>query len=505
MLALLSRDQVRALDRDAIERLGVPGVVLMENAGAQAARLLCEAFSGALSRVLIVGGPGQNGGDAWVIARHLRCRGYTPRCFLLGERERVKGDARVNLDALAALGQSVEPLISVDELESALRSTSLVIDGLFGTGLDRALSGLPRAVVEAINAAGLPVVALDLPSGVDADTGQVLGVAIQAALTVTFAARKPGLLLYPGAGLAGSLHCVSIGVPLAPGPDSGVIEASDVAGWLPPRAPDSHKGTNGHVLVIAGSPGKTGAALLSASAALRTGAGLVTLASEREARQALDYKVVELMTAELGGVEPLADALALAQGKAACVVGPGLGLDEATQEFVRALSLALALPTVLDADALSAWAGGVSGLQQARGPRVLTPHPGEASRLLGVSTQALQADRVGAARALARSSGHVVVLKGARTVVAAANGAVRICTSGTPAMGSAGTGDVLAGVIGALCAQLPPFDAAACGVELHARAGQLAAIGDRGLVASDLLPALPRALVALRAELAQMA
>jgi NAD(P)H-hydrate epimerase len=380
----------------------------------------------------------------------------------------------------------------------ALRTASLVVDGLFGTGLDRPLTGLSLALVEAINAAGVPVVALDLPSGVDADTGQVLGAAIQAALTLTFAAHKPGLLLYPGAGLAGVLRCVSIGVPL-PAVGSGVIEARDVVRWLPLRAADSHKGSNGHVLVIAGSPGKTGAALLSASAALRSGAGLVTLASDREARQALDHKVVELMTAELDATDRLGSALALAQGKAACVVGPGLGLDDATQAFARALALALPLPAVLDADALSAWAGSVEGLRSAAAARVLTPHPGEASRLLGVSTQALQADRVGAARALSCRSGQVVVLKGARTVIAEASGAVRICTSGTPAMGSAGTGDVLAGVIGALCAQLAPFDAAACGVELHALAGELAAVGDRGLIASDLLPALPRALAACRA------
>lgn len=493
MRPLLSRAEVRALDRDAIERLGVPGVVLMENAGAQAARLIRETFPERLERVLILGGPGQNGGDAWVIARHLRCAGFLPRCLLLGDRKRVQGDAQINLAALLALGQQVESLIRVEQLVPLLGDTSLVVDGLFGTGLDRPLSDLSRQVVEALFACKVPLVALDLPSGVDADTGQVLGAAPKAALTVTFAALKPGLLQHPGAELAGDVRCVSIGVPIATGAN-GVIEASDVARWLPRRAPDAHKGTNGHVLVIAGSPGKTGAALLSASAALRMGAGLVTLASTPEAQRALDQKVVELMTATLSDSDRLGSALELAQGKAAAVVGPGLGLDAATQQFARNLALALPIPAVLDADALSAWAEQLPGLGAARAPRVLTPHPGEAARLLGVSTAAIQRDRVGAARELAQTSTQVVVLKGARSVIAAPDGSVRICVSGTPAMGTAGTGDVLAGVIGALCAQLAPFDAAACGVELHARAGEHAAWSDRGLVASDLLGALAHAL-----------
>ncbi|HEX6242750.1 MAG TPA: NAD(P)H-hydrate dehydratase, partial [Polyangiales bacterium] len=506
---LLSREQVRALDRDAIEQLGVPGLVLMENAGGEAARVVRQAFPTRLARVLIVGGPGQNGGDAWVIARHLLCAGLAPRCFLLGARERVKGDAAVNLAALEALGHAVEPLTRAEPLALALRDASLVVDGLFGTGLDRPLAGLAAEAVASINEARLPVVALDLPSGVDADTGQPLGSAIRAALTVTFAALKPGLVLHPGADLAGRLHCASIGVPArVPDvkrgdqtfPHAGVIEAADVARWLPPRAADAHKGSNGHVLVVAGSQGKTGAAILAGNAALRAGAGLVTLASDSETRSAFDHRVLELMTAEIDANDRRASVLASAQGKAACVMGPGLGLDAATQELVRHLSLALPIPCVLDADALTAWSGRAGELSQAAAPRVLTPHPGEASRLLGVSTGEVQADRLGAARRLAQMSDQIAVLKGARTVVAHPSGAVRVCTSGTPAMGTAGTGDVLAGVIGALCAHLSAFDAAACGVELHARAGEIVAKSDRGLIASELWPALAQALEACRAQ-----
>jgi hydroxyethylthiazole kinase-like uncharacterized protein yjeF len=309
--------------------------------------------------------------------------------------------------------------------------------------------------------------------------------------------------------LAGTLHCASIGVPArAPEvtqgdqtyPHAGLIEAADVARWLPPRAPDAHKGSNGHVLVVAGSQGKTGAAILAGTASLRAGAGLVTLASDRETRSAFDHKVLELMTAEIDAHDRLASVLASAQGKATCVLGPGLGLDEPTQELMRQLSLLLPIPCVLDADALTAWTARAGELVSARAPRILTPHPGEASRLLGVSTAAVQAVRLHAARRLAQFTGQIAVLKGARTVVAHPTGAIRVCTSGTPAMGTAGTGDVLAGVIGALCAHLSPFDAAACGVELHARAGEIVAKSDRGLIASELWAALAPALEACRAS-----
>ena len=494
MIPLLSRSEVRALDAAAVASLGLPSVVLMENAGAQATALLCERFASALAHVLIVGGVGQNGGDAWVVARHLRVRGFAPQCVLVGARSKVSGDALINLSALEALAGPVAELGHESELSSALAEATLIVDGLFGTGLDRALTGLFERVVLAINAAEKPVVALDLPSGLNADTGQVLGAAVRASMTLTFAAHKPGLHQHPGAALAGEVQCVSIGVPVAHDGRAGLMEAADVAARLPLRAPDAHKGTNGHVLVIAGSPGKTGAALLSASAALRMGAGLVTLASDPETRRALDHKVVEIMTAELGSSDRLAAARKLAHGKAACVIGPGLGLDAETQELVRALAIELPLPCVLDADALTALAPQLATLRRAAGPRVLTPHPGEAARLLGCSTAEVQAERISAARSLANQSGQVVVLKGARTVIAAPSGALRIASEGTPALGSAGTGDVLAGVTGALLAQLAPFDAAACAVELHARAGAIAARSDRGLIASDLLPALASAL-----------
>jgi len=498
VIPLLRRAAVRLLDQDAIERIGLPGLLLMENAGRGAFERICTRFPDALGRVLIVGGPGQNGGDGWVVARLLCAAGHAPRAVLLADPERVRGDAAVNFGALAKLGVQVRAIAGDDlaALEAELAAASLVVDALFGTGLDRPLTGVHAAAVARINACTAPVVALDLPSGVDADSGAVLGAAVDADLTVTFAAHKRGLHQHPGAALAGELSCASIGVPAPSSADAGLLEASDVARWIPARALDGHKGTSGAVLVVAGSPGRTGAALLSGLGALRGGAGLVTLAARGAARAALDAKVIELMTEELPeqAEAALERALALAEGKHAAVIGPGLGLDEQGRTLARQLALALPLPTVLDADALTALGTDLGVLRSASAPRVLTPHPGEAARMLGSSSAVVQADRYTAAQRLAEQSGQVVVLKGARTIIAAPNGELRVSPSGTPAMAVAGTGDVLSGAIASLLCALPPFEAAAAGVYLHGLAGELAARSDRGLLASELAAQLPAAL-----------
>jgi NAD(P)H-hydrate epimerase len=326
----------------------------------------------------------------------------------------------------------------------------------------------------------------------------VLGSAVRAQRTVTFAAHKRGLHQYPGAALAGEVTCVSIGVPAGYDADAGLLEASDIARWVAPRAPDAHKGSAGHVLVVAGSPGHTGAALLSGLGALHGGAGLVTLAARASARAALDSKVIELMTAELSDVpaRAVAAGLELARGKRAAVVGPGLGLDAYGRELSLGLAQSLEGPAVLDADALTAIGSELAALRSARAPRVLTPHPGEAARLLGTDSDDVQADRFASAQRIAERSGAIVVLKGARTIIAEPGGSMRVCPRGTPAMAVAGTGDVLSGVIGAMLAQpeLDAFDAASVAVYLHALAGELAARGDRGMLASQLAAALPAAL-----------
>lgn len=478
----------------------------MENAGVGATKAIVEHFSGDVRQVAIIGGPGQNGGDGWVVARHLLIAGFIPQLFLVGSGDKVSGDARVNLEAVRKLGLPVpcSALGGLEGLDKALNGASLIVDGLFGTGLDRPIQGEYAEVIARINSCRSPRVALDLPSGVDANTGQVLGTAVRAHLTVTFAVHKRGLYQHPGAELAGEIVQVPIGIP-KPAADAQftLIELSDVAEWVKRRSPNSHKGNAGDLLIVAGSPGRTGAALLSGLGALRGGAGLVTIAARGNAREALDAKVIELMTAPLSldsGEAGYRAALHYAAGKAAAVIGPGLGLDIGGKELARTLAIELPIPAVLDADALTSIGTDLSMLKKAAAARILTPHPGEAARLLGTTSADIQADRYQAAARIAEQSGCVTVLKGAGSVIADPSGKLRVCRYGTPALGVAGTGDVLSGVIGSLLATLAPFDAAAAGVVLHALAGEMSARSDRGLLAREVADALPAALEKCRLQ-----
>lgn len=508
MRPLLDRAESRAEDKRAIDA-GVPGIVLMENAARGATDILIARFAMHLARPLIVGGEGQNGGDAWALARHLKARGFAPRALLVGSIERVQGDARLALNALHAVGVKVEIAGDAAAVKEALRDATCVVDGLFGTGLTRPLEGLALETVQAINTRALPTLALDLPSGVCASTGQLMGDAVRATITVTFHAEKLGLAQFPGAEVAGEVLLADIGVPP---PQHATVWLRDAA-WLKwsftARAPDAHKGTGGHVFVVGGSPGKTGAALLSARGALRGGAGLVTIAARGGTRAALDAKVTEIMTSEIpealeAGVRAV---LELASRASAFVIGPGLGTDDATQTFVRRIALELPVPAVLDADALAPFAGSnLSLLQRAKARRVLTPHPAEAARLLGIDTEDIQRDRYTAAAELASRSGQIVVLKGARTIIATAEMAqprgtnaranTYVCGEGTPALGVAGTGDVLAGAIAAALSSKDMIvktwtDRVCEAVVAHALAGVHASQGrDRGLLASEVADAL---------------
>lgn len=500
MLPLLTRAAARDADRHAIEALGVPGVVLMENAGRGAFEVMVREHPALLERVLLVGGPGQNGGDAWVMARHLARVGRSPVALLVvpgGDLGQLAGDARLNWDVLGPLGVATRLIApeQLAELQELLLSASLVVDGVFGTGLTRAVGGAWAGVIAAMNAAAAPKLALDLPSGVDADTGAVLGVAIHATTTVTFGAHKRGLAQRPGRTHAGRVWVADIGVPVGRDAADALLEPQDLRTLVPRRAQDAHKGSAGHVAVVGGDAGKTGAAFLAGLGALRGGAGLVTLVAPEGGRAVLEHKAVEMMTAALPAAHDLDAMRVLLADKRALVVGPGLGFSPAARALVTELLPTLRGPGVLDADALSLLSevgGGLAGLRASAGARVLTPHPGEAARLLGVDTAAVQAGRYAAVTELAAQSGQVVVLKGEGTLVAEAGRGLRVCPHGTPAMGTGGTGDVLAGLIGALLgAGLPPFDAACAGVLLHALAGERAARGDRGLLASELAHAIP--------------
>jgi NAD(P)H-hydrate epimerase len=398
-----------------------------------------------------------------------------------------------------------------DRTRTLLESSDLIVDALLGTGLSAPATGPYRTTIEAINDAGRPVIAVDLPSGIHADTGAVLGTAVRAALTITFGLPKLGL--YVGAGIdhAGEVHVADIGIPprYVDAVESRItlLTMDSVRRLLPKRIPSAHKGTYGHVGLIAGSVGKTGAAALAAAGALRAGAGLVTVATAASQPPIVAGLVVEAMTAPLAEGAPgfigqgAWDVVTeLVASRDAVAVGPGVGLDAETQELVRRLVVEGRVPTVIDADGLTALAGHLDILRSAPAPRCLTPHPGEMARLLGASVAEVQRDRIAVARDFATSYRAHVVLKGAVSVIAAPDGTVLLNPTGNPGMASGGTGDVLTGVVGALLARgLAPSDALASAVYLHGLAGDIAAarVGEESLIARDVVAALPEAFLRL--------
>jgi len=521
-------DEMGRIDRDAISRLGIPGRVLMETAGRQVAQAVRLRFP-ATRRPLILCGGGNNGGDGYVVARLLRDADdrVEPVVMTLGDAERHSEEARANLGLLAQAEVEVVRLRDLKPLEHALARCDLVIDAVFGTGVSRAVEGLAAAALGAVAAADVPVVAVDLPSGLSSETGSALGPEPRADLIVTLGLPKLGLAARAD---LPEILVADIGLPWTSVERAGVrqfvLTDRAAARRLPERVAAGHKGTFGHVLVVAGSPGKTGAAVLAARGALRSGAGLVTVAAPESLNAIFEAKLTEAMTLPLasapadpapdpavdpaidptvdptvdpdgtlgaGAVPLLVDA---ARSRDSLVLGPGLGTAPGTVEAVAALLSAYEGAAVVDADGLNAFAGRADGLR-GPGPRVLTPHPGEAARLLETSVGEVQADRVAAARRLAERSGAVVVLKGARTVVSDAAGqCVWLNPTGGPGLASGGTGDVLAGVIGALLAQgSAPLDAAVAGVYLHGRAGdQGGRVGGLASEVAERIPAVWQAL-----------
>lgn len=489
---------MQALDRHAIEELGIAQAALMELAGRAVADGVSSLVENPDDAVLCLAGTGNNGGDAIVAARHLRERGHPVTIVLVGDRERLSEGCRHQAEVASRCGLEVlneEGSDAADRIADLLPAHAVVVDGLFGTGLDRPIEGWRRTVVERVEVEARRVVAVDIPSGVDADTGAVLGAAVRADLTVCFQYPKVGHASFPGRDLAGELRVVDIGIP-----SLHLEKVGPVAVWtrdealrdaLPPRGPDSHKGSFGRLLVLAGQPDAPGSALLAARAGMRAGAGLVTIGSDDATIARIAPALLELMGRSLGAgrIDPtrLGEAL---PGTSALVVGPSLAPDKATLGLLEAL-LPLRAPIVLDAGALGALALRSDLTRGRQGPTIITPHPGEAARLLGLDTAVpVQADRLAAARRLAERTGAITVLKGAATVVAEPGGAVALSSRGSPGLATAGTGDVLAGIIGGLLAQgVEPGLAARAGVELHGWAGERAsaALGERAVLASDVV------------------
>jgi hydroxyethylthiazole kinase-like uncharacterized protein yjeF len=506
-----SAAEMQALDRLAIETYGIPGVVLMENAGAQVVRLLWQEYPhlGTL-RVAVFCGRGNNGGDGFVIARYLHNAGVAVTVFIIGTPDGIQGDARQHLEIMRRSGVNPQ-IIDTGEVAEALRSQlggfDILVDALLGTGLKAKVEGLFQPIIAALNAAGRPIVAVDIPSGLSADVGALLGEHVHADLTVTMALPKRGLLLYPAAERVGRLVVVDIGFPAAVREHASVhchvLDPHSIAAHLAARPPDTHKGSYGHLLVVAGGLGKTGAGVLASLAALRAGAGLVSYAVPQSLNGAMEAKLTEVMTIPLAEAEAGVLGAAAApqimrwlEGKAALILGPGLGTHPETVQCVQEVLRQARLPVVLDADGLNALALDSAGRGRLQAPLVLTPHPGELARLRGETTATVQADRLATARETAQTYHAVVVLKGAHTIIAEPNGAMHVNLTGNSGMATAGSGDVLAGVIGALLGQgHTPGEAACIGVHVHGLSGDLAAraLGARSLVAGDLIEHLPQA------------
>ncbi|HWT77953.1 MAG TPA: NAD(P)H-hydrate dehydratase [Candidatus Methylomirabilis sp.] len=516
MIKVVTAKEMQQLDRRASEEYGIPSLMLMENAGSETVREMLAAFPGMLRfRVVILCGRGNNGGDGFVVARHLLNRGAQVETFLLARREEVRGDARINLEILGKMGAAPKEIRESSDLaglSDRIASADLVVDALLGTGTHGGAGGILAEAIELVNRAGRRVVAVDIPSGLIADESEVSGPAVQAALTVTFALPKRCLLLYPAARYAGTVRIVPIGIPLSLCQDPelllGVLERQDVVSAFPKRDPAAHKGTFGHVLVIAGSVGKTGAAALASLAALRVGAGLVTLAIPQSLNDAMEAKLTEVMTEPVAetearsiGQEALDRLLQLAVGKDAVALGPGLGTHPSTQKLVHELLSSLKTPIVLDADGINALAGRADILTRAAAPVILTPHPGELSRLLDVPRDEVLRKRISLAQDTASRLNVTLVLKMAHTVVASPSHQVVLVPTGNPGMATGGTGDVLTGLISGLLAQgVTPGHAASAGVYLHGLAGDLAAghLGQEAMLAGDLLNSVPDAIRQLK-------
>jgi len=503
MLPVLSRAQMRELEGHAA-RSGVPTLLLMENAGRGATDVLVrELLDGEArgARAIVVSGTGNNGGDGLVVARHLAARGAYSTVFLVGDAASLSDNTRANLDAWRGLGGKVVELhdgISLDELVDETSATDVVVDALFGTGLGRPVEGWYAEVIDAMNRAETARFAIDLPSGLDADTGVSLGATVQAHVTATFAHHKLGLLTPNGSRLAGRVHLADLGVPGfvagAAGSSVQLMEEQDVRRWARSRSPGAYKNSSGHVLVVAGSPGRVGAPQLVARGAMRAGAGLATIATWSPVADAIESHALETMTLRIDR-DDLSGSLDRAlEGKQVVVVGPGLGLDENARTVVEYLLAAWRGPIVVDADALTMFAARPSVLMATKNP-ILTPHPGEMGRLLGRTPRQIEDDRFRAARELVAVTGAVVVLKGAHTIIAAPDSRLAVCPVACPALATAGSGDLLSGIIAAMACSLESFEAACAGVMLHALSGQAwsRARGgaDRGLLASEIADGLP--------------
>jgi len=501
---------MQELDRKAIETYRIPGIVLMENAGRGAAEEILKAFPDLQKKkVAIVAGKGNNGGDGFVIARHLTNCGVPVKVFLLTEPKALRGDAETNYYIFHRMKGEILSVPSSKDYQKVKKDferADLLIDAIFGTGLDAEVRGYYREVIDHLNTLHQPIAAIDIPSGLNADTGKPFGTAVRATLTLTFGLPKLGLLISPGVDYVGTLKVIDIGIPRNLVEEEKIqtylLEREEIRKWLSvPRRPDTHKGDYGHLLVIAGSVGKTGAAAMVCEAALRMGAGLVTLAIPKSLNPIMEMKLTEVMTEPLPetpkqtlSLRAYSSILRLCENKRAVVIGPGLGTYKETQTLILKLVKALDIPLVLDADGLNALATQPKFLPATNRSLILTPHPGEMARLIRGTVKEIQENRIGVSRSFSQVNHVYLALKGYRTLIVTPRGETYINPTGNSGLATGGTGDVLSGMIGGLLCQgfdiLPSLQAS---VFLHGLAGDEVAreLGEKSLVATDLIKKIP--------------
>lgn len=510
-MKIVSGEKMGEIDRKAMDVYGIPGVVLMENAGLQVVSMICRLRPRRNEgRIVVFCGRGNNGGDGFVISRHLQRLGYRVETWAMGALSAYRGDAAVNYDMFLKGGRDISLVKEGDpsRITEGLQVSDLIVDALLGTGIRNRVAEPFAEVIRTINKSRAEVLAVDIPSGISADTGEILGEAVKADYTVTFALPKRGLLLFPGAEYAGRVFIADIGIPRELTTSSAIREnlvvGDMVKSQIPRRALDGHKGTYGRVLILAGSAGMTGAAALACEAALRAGAGLVYAGIAAEMRAVLEAKLREIIIKGFPGdgkgnmtSSGVGEILTLAGKCQALAFGPGLDPGLKTLELLKGLLAKTTLPMVIDAGGLGALAFNPGLLAQKRAPVIVTPHPGEMARLIGTETAAIQRERWKIAAEKAQEWDSIVILKGAHTVTALPDGEIFVNPTGNPVLSTAGSGDILTGIVTALAAGgLSPQWAAVCGAYLHGLAGDLLAEqnGEKGHLAGDLLFFIPLAL-----------
>jgi hydroxyethylthiazole kinase-like uncharacterized protein yjeF len=521
-MRLVTSSQMRNIDEKTIEVVGIPGLQLMEKAGKGVAEVAREMLGDpAGKKVIIFCGRGNNGGDGFVVGRYLAQWGAQVKFFLTAKKDEIKGDAKTNLKKAQDLKLSVHEILNEKEIPSPVEA-HLIVDALFGTGFEGEITGYLKNLVERINASGIPVLSVDIPSGLHSDTGEFTGVCIKATRTVTMALPKIGHFFFPGKAISGKVSVVDIGVPPQvveeENIDLNLITEDEVRRMIPHRPPDAYKGTCGRVVLIAGSTGLTGAASLASLSSLRTGAGMAVLGIPKTLNPILEEKLTEVMTKPLPDVRKkgalalrgLGEVRELLKWGDCCAIGPGLGQHFETSELVRRLVSKLQMPAVIDADGLNAIAKDTSILKECKAPLILTPHIGELSRLNGVPIPEIARDRKKYASDFVKEYNCVLVFKGATTIISEPGGQTYVNPTGNAGMATAGSGDVLTGILVGLLAQMLMLrkgedikkimlDTACAGVFIHGLTGDLVKEekGEMGMIAGDLMEKIPEALLRL--------